>query len=97
MSETKSIKETKELLRAMGDLAVVVAPAVKAGGDASAIASRIAAAVIANPALIESVKTAANGISEIPAEIKDLSLLDIIELCEVSLVTTRKALTSLAG
>lgn len=95
MAELKGIKETKELLTALGGLSTVVAKAVKGGGSASDISSRIAAAVIANPLLIEQVKTAADGISEIPAEIKDLSLGEILELCQVSLLTTQKALEAL--
>jgi len=95
MAEVTGIKETRELLTALGDLSAVVAKAVKPGGQASDIASRIAAAVVVNPTLIEEIKTAADGISSIPAELRDLSLGEILELCEVSLVTTRKALDAL--
>lgn len=89
------IQETKELLVALGDLSSVVAKAVKGGGSASDISARIAAACIANPVLIQEVKDAANGVSQIPAEIRNLSLGEILELCEVSLITTRKALEAL--
>ena len=91
------IQETKELLVALGDLSAVIAKAVKPGGQASDIAGRIAAALMANPGLIDEVKSAANGISQIPEELKDLSLGEILELCEVSLVTTRKALQALGA
>jgi hypothetical protein len=96
MPEEVGIKETKELLVALGDISSVIAKAVKGGGTASEISSRIAAALIANPSLIEEVKAAADGISAIPSEIKDLTLGEVLELCEVSLVTTRKALTALS-
>jgi hypothetical protein len=95
MSEQVGIKETKELLVALGDLGVVVAKAVKGGGQMTEISGRIAAAIVANPGLIAEVKAAADGIAQIPNEIRDLSLGEILELCETSLVTTRKALEAL--
>jgi hypothetical protein len=95
MGEPKGVKETTELLVALGGVSVAVALAVRAGGSPADIAGRIAARLMANPALLDGLKAAFDGISEVPAEIKDLSLGEILELCEVSLTTTRQALQAL--
>jgi hypothetical protein len=95
MPETVGIQQTKELMVALGDLSAVVAKAVKAGGQASEIGSRIAADLVTSPTLVAEIKAAADGISEIPAEIKDLSIGESLELLQVSLATTQKALAAL--
>jgi hypothetical protein len=95
MAEQKGIQETKELLVALGGLSVVVAQAVKGGGNAAEIGSRIGSALVANPGLIDQVKTAVAGVSEIPAELRDLSLGEIMDLCQVSIQTTKSALEAL--
>jgi len=95
MPEQKGIKETTELLVAMGSLAVVAAKAVKSGGSASDISTRIATQIVANPRLMLELKAAADNISEVPAEAKDLTVTESLELCTVALVITQKALSEL--
>jgi hypothetical protein len=95
MSETVGIKETKELLTALGGLGVVAFKAVRAGGSATDISGRIAAAIMGDPGLLVEIKAAVDGSAQIPTELRDLSLGEILELCETSLVTTRKALDAM--
>jgi hypothetical protein len=78
--------ETKELLVAMGGVAVIVAKAQKAarGADGKingqALGQAIAAEVMSNPKLVEDLKSAAAGIADVPKELKDLSLVEIFDL-----------------
>jgi hypothetical protein len=59
---------------------VLVYKAQKGGGSASEIGQRIAAALMTNPQAILDLKAAADGISLVPAELRDLSLTEILEL-----------------
>lgn len=75
----KGIKESLELLRAAKDLSVLVYKARKGGGTPSELAQRIAAGLIANPQTLDDLKVAADGINEVPAELKDLNLLEAFQ------------------
>lgn len=80
MPELKGINDTVELLDASGEIAVIVYKAQKNAANASEVGTRIAAYIMAHPEVIAKLKAAADGISEVPAEIKDLSLVEILDL-----------------
>lgn len=79
-------KETKELFAAMGDVSVLVFRAQKQarGADGKLDAQKLAQAIVAQlmttPAVIEDLKAAADNISDVPKELKDLSLGEIFDL-----------------
>lgn len=92
MAEEKGIKETKEALVAMGTLAVVARKAYReAGGDVGKFATNVGMALIGNPEAMAAVKEGFNGAGEIAGEIKDLSLLEVLELGEVSIRVARES------
>jgi hypothetical protein len=95
--QEKGIEQTKELLMALGDVSVIVATAAKPGGSAADIAGRIASQFASNPELLVSLKTGMAGIGEIPGELRDLKLGEILDLVSVSLDTARKALAAVNG
>ncbi len=76
---SKGIKESLELLRASKDLSVLVYKAQKSGGTPSELAQRIATGLIANPHMLDNLKIAADGIGEVPAEMKDLNMLEAFQ------------------
>lgn len=80
MEEVTGIKETLDVIRAASDLAVLVFKVQKGGGTPSEIAQKLVAALIANPNVINSLKEAADGIGQVPAEIRDLTMKEIFEL-----------------
>ena len=74
------IKETVDVLDAMGSLSVLIYKAQKDGGSAQEIGQRIATALMTSPETINALKAAADGIKDVPAELKDLSLTEILQL-----------------
>lgn len=80
MAEEKGIKEITEVLDAAGALSVLIYKAQKDGGPASEIGQRIALALMQNPEVIAKLKLAADGISEVPAEAKDLNMVEALQL-----------------
>jgi len=82
MAEGKpvGITNTVEVLDAAGALSVLIYKAQKGGGAASEIGQRIAAALISNPEVIAKLKLAADGISQVPEEAKDLDLSEVLTL-----------------
>ena len=77
MAEEKGIQETLELLKAAKSIAVLVYKAQKAGGTAGEIAQRIVGLVMANPAIVNDLKAAAEGISNVTGELRDLSISEV--------------------
>lgn len=80
MAEVIGIKETLDVIRAASDLAVMVFRVQKGGGAPAEIARKLVVALIANPNAINSLKEAADGIGQVPAEIGDLTMKEIFEL-----------------
>lgn len=80
MAELKGITDTVELFDAAGEIAVLVYKAQKGAANPGEVGTRVAAYIMAHPETIAKLKSAADGISEVPAEIKDLSLVEILEL-----------------
>lgn len=95
MAEELGIAQTEELLVGMTEVAILVAQAVKVGGKPNDIAASIAAAVVSNPEAIAALKRAVDGIGQVPAELRDISLPEALRLCEISLVNVRRALAAL--
>ncbi|MCK6470884.1 MAG: hypothetical protein L6Q38_02515 [Nitrospira sp.] len=75
----KGIKESLEVLRACKDVAVLVYKAKKAGGSVAELGQRIAGLLMTNPQAVQDLQNAAEGIGEVPAEMKDLSLLEAFQ------------------
>lgn len=80
MADEKGIKEITEVLDAAGALSVLIYKVQKEGGTASEIGQRIALALMQNPDVIAKLKLAADGISEVPAEAKDLNMIEALQL-----------------
>lgn len=87
MAEAYGIKETVELLAAAGDVAVVAYKAQKQATDPATgkidiqkLGAALAALLMTSPEVIADLKAAADNISDVPKEIKDLSLLEGLQL-----------------
>lgn len=89
----KSVKETKEVLVAVGDLAVLLVEVLKDGVQISD-ALKIADALMKRPELLIELKAALDGIEEVPAELKDISLDEGIELAKVSAEIVKKVVAA---
>lgn len=76
----RGTKEIVELLRAAQALAVLVHRAQRGGGSAAEIGQRIAGELLASPQTVAALKAAADGIGDVPAEAKDLSFAEALEL-----------------
>lgn len=90
-------KETSEVINAMGDTAVVVYKAQKSARkadgsfDVQALAAQLAAQLMGNPQVIDSLKAAFDGIKLVPSELKDLSLTEILQLATTAGLAATKA------
>jgi hypothetical protein len=84
MADEKGIKEITEVLEAAGALSVLVYKVQKGGGTPSEIGQRIAIALMQNPDVITKLKVAADGIGEVPAEAKDLTMIEGLQLIAVA-------------
>jgi len=80
MANERGIKETTEVLDAMGALAVLVYKAQKNADGVQEIGAEIAKQLMVSPQTIQALKDAADGIKEVPAEMKDLTLGETFEL-----------------
>lgn len=79
MSETHSIKETKEAILGVVALGAFVALRAKDGlqlDDAVALVGKLTS----DPEFMAKLKSAIDGIDKVPAEVKDLQFAEIIEL-----------------
>ncbi len=80
------IQNTEEMIVAMGDSAGVIYMAQKAARkpdgsiDFPLLGQNVAAQFMTNPALINDLKAAMDGAGEIPAELKDLTMLEGLQL-----------------
>lgn len=104
MADEKGIKETSELLIAMGDLAVVAYKAHKAldptrpvGEQVQAFAQALAAQIMTNPDVIADVKAAFDGIGEVPSELKDLDFSEAMQVVAVAGQQAAKAAAAVKG
>lgn len=87
MAEVAGIKETKELVVALGAIGPVLVKVLKDGvqaTDAIALYNEI----VANPAVKDAVLAAVDGIKLIPSELKDLSAVEIGELTVLGVQNT---------
>jgi hypothetical protein len=81
-AELYGIEETKEVVTAMGDAAVVCRKAVKSvdetkplGDQVQAFVTALVPVLMAKPQFIADFKAAFDNVGQVPSEIKDLSLL----------------------
>lgn len=91
---TVGIQETKEVLIAANELTLVVIKHVKDGvavSDIPAIVSELIASDSFKLALVDAVK----GVTNVPAEIKDIDLTEGMELGKVQLAYVPKILEAL--
>lgn len=77
---THGIKETKEVFKASKTVSVLVYKANAQGGTLQEKAQRIGMALIANPAALADLDAAYKDIGQVPAEVKDLQLGELLEL-----------------
>lgn len=94
------MKETVEVLDAAGDLGAVIVRHLKAKkgsglgfSDAGAIALELAT----NPELKAALQRAADGIQNVPAEIKNIDALGGLGLAEVGIRNAKKIVEALAA
>jgi len=83
--EVVGIKDTKEVLVFANDLAFIAIESFKGPGAIEVKAVKFITAFLANAKMLEEIQLAANGIENIPAELKDISLAEGIELASVEL------------
>ena len=79
MSE-KSVKETKELLVGVNELVVLLLVHLKDGLQVSKDLPAIFSELVGNADLQAKLKAAYDGVSQVEAEVKDLSLQEAVEL-----------------
>lgn len=89
----KSVKETKEVLVLVGDLAALLVEVLKDGVQI-ADALKIADALMKKPELVIELKAAVAGIEEVPAELKDISLDEGVELAKVAAEVVKKVVAA---
>lgn len=85
----KDVKEVKEVLVAVGDLAAVLVEVLKDGIQMSD-ALKLVDVLMKKPELIDELKAAVAGIAELPEELKDLSLDEGVELAKVASEVVKK-------
>jgi len=83
------VKNTKELLVAIIDLIKMVR-VVALDGITIADAIELAKILKDNPAFLEHMKLAAEGVDQVAAELKDLSLMEAAELVGAALEESKK-------
>lgn len=83
MSEAKGIKETKEMLAAVIELAVVLGPILKDGFQAGQDLGAIIQTFLSNESFKSKLALASDKASEAPSELADVSLAESIELLMV--------------
>lgn len=89
------IQETKDVMVALADLATIVIKAARGGGTVADVAERVKQAVQACPALVQDLKAAVDGATDVPAELKDLSFAEGIELGGAGLDLARRVVAAL--
>lgn len=89
----KDVKEVKEVLVAVGDLAALLVEVLKDGVQMSD-ALKVADALMKKPELIAELKAAVAGIEEVPAELKDISLDEGVELAKVAAEVVKKVVAA---
>ena len=86
------IKETTEALVGMGALAVVARKAYRdSGGDIAKFAAAFGTGIALDPVALGAVKDGFDGAGEILGEVKDLTLVEILELGGTAIAVTKKA------
>ena len=75
----QGITEVLALLQASKDISVLIYKARKASATPSELPQRLATLLITSPQVIDDLKVAAEGITKVPAELKDLSLLEAFQ------------------
>lgn len=84
MASTHGTQQTKEMLVAMKEVACIVQKAKKAadakGTGVAGIGTELVPLLMGNPAVLAKLQVAAQGASEIPAELKDLQFGEIMDL-----------------
>jgi len=88
-------KEIKDILIALGDLGELVVGLAKDGIQASD-AIKLVDALIKNPKIIEDIKAAVQGVSGIPAELKEINLVDGVDLAQCAYDQVKKVLAAKA-
>lgn len=88
------IKETSEVLEAMGDVGALLVKHIRDGVQATDGAA-IAADLMMRPDVIASLKRAADGIQKVPAELGDVDAIEGHDLAIISLNNSKKVLTAL--
>lgn len=75
----EGIQETKELLEGLNELGIVLVKTFKDGAQVSDIGALLAA-IVANDEVKDALLKAVGGITKVPAEIKDITLAEGMEL-----------------
>jgi hypothetical protein len=88
------IKETSEVLDAAGDLGALLVKHIRDGVQATDAAG-IAAELMTRPDVIASLKRAADGIQNVPAELRDVDAVEGLDLATIGINNAKKVLTAL--
>lgn len=96
MSEEKlGIKELKEALVGAQDLAVLIIKNLKDGLQLGKDVAAVVAELLSNEELKASLAAAAEGISKVPAEVKDLEVSEVLDLVGSEVEQVKKILEAL--
>jgi hypothetical protein len=77
------IKETKEAMVGLNEVTILLAKQLKDGLQVSQDIAAVVGELLANPELKDKLAEAAKGIQQVPAELKDLSVAEGIQLVMV--------------
>jgi hypothetical protein len=89
------INETKELLVAVDELALFLISVLKDGFKASEDIPAIIAKLSKDEEFVAVMKKAVEGIANVPAEIKDLQIEEVVELVQLELAYVPKFLNAI--
>jgi len=95
MAEEYSVKETKELLVGLNHLSLMLVKHLKDGFQLGKDSVAIVSELMTNKELKTALSEAANGVSKVPAEIKDMSLAEGMELVMVQVDFVPKLLEAM--
>lgn len=96
MSEEKQgIKELKEALIGAQDLAILIIKNLKDGLQLGKDVSAVVGELLTNEELKASLTAAAEGVSKVPAELKDIDLNEVLELVMLEVMQVSKIMEAL--
>lgn len=89
------LKETKEVLDAVGNLGALITQYLKDGFQPGTDLPALGIAIMTRPDVQASLRAAAEGIEKVPGELKDVDVDECVELSECGVNITKKIVSAL--